>query len=74
MQADDQFKHSPYGQKLKKEADDLVRALKQNVKVTDLPKEESLNEDDDDFDMEEEMEMLRVAVSKQGQAKIGKEA
>lgn len=72
-QADEKFKNSPYGQKLKKEADDLVKALKQNVKVTDVPKEESLNEDDQ-FDLDHEMEMLRVTVSKHGQKKIGKEA
>jgi len=44
--AHEQFKNSPAGHKLKKEVDDLIKALKQNVKVTDLPKEEALEEDE----------------------------
>lgn len=72
-QSHENFKNSPAGQKLKKEVDDLVKALKSHVKVSDMPKQEALDEDDKYFDIEDEIELIRVQVSKAGQQKIVKE-
>lgn len=55
-----QFKHSPAGQALKKEVQELKWAIKKNVKVSDLPKDMT--------------NMLKIEVSKEGQAAIEKEA
>ena len=55
-----QFKHSPAGQALKKEMQELKWAIKKNVKVSDLPKDKT--------------NMLKIEVSKEGQAIIEKEA
>lgn len=70
--AHEQFKNSPAGMKLKKEVKELIGALKQNVKVTDLPKEEALDEEDN-FDLEHEIEMLRISVTQAGANKIKQE-
>lgn len=57
------FKHSKPGQALKKEMIELKHAIKNNVKVTDVPK-----------DWQKQTNMLKIEVSKAGQAKIEKEA
>lgn len=59
----EQFKHSKPGQALKKEMIELKHAIKNNVKVTDIPK-----------DWQKQTNMLKIEVSKEGQAKIEKEA
>jgi len=56
------FSKSAEWKALEKELKELDMALKKNVKVTDLPK-----------DMQEEMELLKIEISKAGQAAIEKE-
>merc|ERR1711988_570831 len=56
------FKKSAEWKMLEKELKELDMALKKHVKVTDLPK-----------DMQEEMELLKIEISKAGQAAIEKE-
>ena len=57
------FSKSAEWKMLEKELKELDAALKKHVKVTDLPK-----------DMQEEMELLKIEISKAGQAAIEKEA
>merc|ERR1712159_467628 len=56
------FSKSAEWKALAKELKELDMALKKNVKVTDLPK-----------DMQEEMELLKIEITKAGQAAIEKE-
>merc|ERR1712159_752500 len=56
------FSKSAEWKALEKELRELDMALKKHVKVTDLPK-----------DMQEEMELLKIEISKAGQAAIEKE-
>merc|ERR1712072_1217704 len=56
------FSKSAEWKALEKELKELDMALKKNVKVTDLPK-----------DMQEEMELLKIEITKAGQAAIEKE-
>merc|ERR1712070_664275 len=57
------FKKSAEAKALGKELMELKQALKTHVKVTDLPE-----------DMQEEMALLKIEISKAGQAAIEKEA
>lgn len=55
---------------LKKEICELKKAIKKNLKITDLPKK--LDEDEDDSD-DEVANLLKIEVSKKGEKEIEKE-
>lgn len=56
------FMESPEGQRLHKELQDVCKSLEKNVEVSDVPE-----------DWKMEMNMLKVEISREGEAAIEKE-
>jgi hypothetical protein len=68
------FRGSKEGKMLHKEMVDLKRAVKKNLKVTDLPDSDSSDEEDIEEDMEDIASTLTIKVTEEGQDAIEKDA